>query len=212
MSVLDILINFREGFADGLLVTIKLCLVIWSLGLIAGSLLGILGARWHQWLGIPSRVLSFVLSGIPVLVFLFWLHYPMQAMLDIVIDPFYTAAATLSIINIFMVADIVRGALRDFPRQYLVAAKVCGLPALETVRHIQLPLILRQIIPDLLTVQVNMLQATLFASLISVEEIFRVAQRVNAQIYRPVEIYTALGIFFLMICLKMKYTRDLSER
>jgi ABC-type amino acid transport system permease subunit len=62
-----------------------------------------------------------------------------------------------------------------------------------------------------------MLHTTLFASLISVEEIFRVAQRINAQIYRPVEIYTALGVFFLLVCLpvtgfafwlKRKYTRD----
>jgi ABC-type amino acid transport system permease subunit len=65
-----------------------------------------------------------------------------------------------------------------------------------------------------------MLQATLFASLISVDEIFRVAQRINARVYRPIEVYTALGVFFLAICLPMngialwlrrKYTRDLSE-
>jgi polar amino acid transport system permease protein len=69
--------------------------------------------------------------------------------------------------------------------------------------------------------QVGMLHATLFASLISVEEIFRVSQRINSTIYRPVEIYTALALFFLMVCLpinllaaylKKRYTRDLSER
>ena len=65
-----------------------------------------------------------------------------------------------------------------------------------------------------------MLQATLFASLISVDEIFRVAQRINATIYRPIEIYTCLGMFFLLICLplngfalwfKEKFTRNLSD-
>jgi len=66
-----------------------------------------------------------------------------------------------------------------------------------------------------------MLHATLFTSMISVEELFRVAQRINAQIYKPIEIYTALGVFFLAICLpvnffalwfKQKYTRNVSER
>jgi polar amino acid transport system permease protein len=109
---------------------------------------------------------------------------------------FYTAAFTLTIINIFGVADIVRGALNDFPQQYLIAAKVTGLTRSQTVLKIQLPLILRQALPPLLIQQVIMLHTTLFASLISVEEIFRVAQRINAQIYRPVEIYTALGVFF----------------
>ena len=141
-------------------------------------------------------------------------------MFDIVVDPFYTAALTLSIVNIFGVADLVRTALDDFPKQYLTAAKVSGLTKKQTIMNIQLPLIFRQVLPGLLLLQVMMLHTTLFASLISVEEIFRVAQRINAQIYRPVEIYTALGVFFLMVSLpingfalwfKAKFTRDISE-
>jgi ABC-type amino acid transport system permease subunit len=128
---------------------------------------------------------------------------------------------TLAIVNVFAVSEIVRGALRDFPKQYLVAAQVCGIDKVRTITDIQLPLILRQILPGLLTTQVAMLQATLFASLISVDEIFRTAQRINASIYKPVEIYTSLGVLFLAVCLPLngfaiwlrkRYTRDLSER
>ncbi len=71
------------------------------------------------------------------------------------------------------------------------------------VLYIQLPIILRQTLPGLLMIQVAMLHATLFASLISVNEIFRVAQQINSIVYKPVEIYTALGILFLAICLPM---------
>ena len=108
----------------------------------------------------------------------------------------------------------------DFPKQYLTAAKVCGLSPQKTVRYIQFPIIFRQILPGLMLLQVTMLHTTLFASLISVEEIFRVAQRINSSIYKPVEIYTALGVFFLLICLpinglalflRAKFTRNLSE-
>ncbi len=65
-----------------------------------------------------------------------------------------------------------------------------------------------------------MLQATLFASLISVDEIFRAAQNINARIYRPIEIYTSLGLLFLLICgpihgaaifLRRRYGRQLGE-
>ncbi|HAX91869.1 MAG TPA: amino acid ABC transporter permease, partial [Rhodospirillaceae bacterium] len=47
------------------------------------------------------------------------------------------------------------------------------------------------------------------------------AQRINSIIYRPIEIYTALALFFLAVCLpvnllaawlKKRYTRDYSER
>lgn len=220
MSIIQILIDYHEGIINGLIVTLKLCLVIWCSGILLGTALGVAGARWRLGVGIPSRVFSFVLSGIPILAFLFWLHYPLQALLDVVIDPFYTAAAAISIINILTVADTVRGVLKDFPSQYVAAAQVCGLTPTQTFLHIQLPIVLRQVIPSLLVGQVYMLQATLFASLISVDEIFRIAQRINATIYKPVEIYTALAILFLIICLplnglalwlRQRFTRDLSE-
>ena len=119
------------------------------------------------------------------------------------------------------VADIVRTALLEFPKQYIIAGQVCGMDTNAIFKKIQFPIIFRQILPSLLTTQVNMLQLTLFASLISVGEIFRAAQDVNSVIYKPVEIYSALALFFLVICLplnglalwlKKQYTRNLSEK
>lgn len=220
MTVLDILTNYYPAFLKGLAVTLQLCAIIWSAGLVLGGALGLAGARFGL-VGWSSRLFSFILGGIPLLVFLFWLHYPAQAMFNLVIDPFYTAAFTFAVVNIFAVADTVRTALADFPQQYMTAAKVTGLTRRQTVFRIQLPLILRSVLPTLLLLQVSMLHITLFASLISVEELFRVAQRINAQIYRPVEIYTALGLFFLAVCLpvngfafwlKRRFTRDTSEQ
>ena len=221
MSVIDILINYHIAFLKGLAVTLQMSSIIWTLGILLGTALGIAANRYPQSVGLPTRIVSFLLAGIPILVFLFWLHYPAQAMFNVVIDPFYTATFTFTLINIFGVADIVRAALADFPHQYIIAAKVTGLTRKQTILQIELPLIVRTITPSLLMLQVTMLHVTLFSSLISVEELFRVAQRINAQIYRPVEIYTALGVFFLAVCvpvnamalyLKEKYTRNISEQ
>src|SRR5438132_3885610 len=109
MSVLDILIKYQQAFSDGLLTTFRLAFIIWFIGLSLGAIVGALGAKWRIAVGFPSRLFSFVLSGMPILVFLFWLHYPLQAMLGVVIDPFITAVATLATINVFAVADVVRG-------------------------------------------------------------------------------------------------------
>jgi polar amino acid transport system permease protein len=221
VSVLEILSKHREEFLLGLWVTLKLCLLIWPVGIIVGTSLGMAGARWKRGVGIPSKVISFTLSGIPILVFLFWLHYPLQSLLGIVVKPFFTAAAALAIVNTLLVADLIRGVLNDFPMQYVMAAQVCGLSTRQTALTIQLPIVFRQVLPSLLLIQVTMLQATLFASLISVDEVFRVAQRINSEIYRPVEIYTALAVLFLAVCLPLhgiaywlraRFTRDLSER
>ena len=220
-SVFEIIFKYKDAFASGLFVTLKLCLITWITGLLIGGLFGVLSAKWKKFIGLPIRTLSFVLSGIPILVFLFWLHYPAQSMLNIVVDPFFTAAAMLTILNIFAVSEIVRGGIINLPNQYIEVAKISGLSNKKRILKVEFPLIFRHIFPSLLITQVNMLHMTLFASLISVEEIFRVAQRVISIEYKPVEIYTALGIFFLIVSLplngialyfKNKYNRNLSER
>jgi polar amino acid transport system permease protein len=220
MSIISILFEYSNAFLGGLLVTLKLVSIVWGSGMVFGCLLGVLGAAQESTIGKLVGLGSFILSGLPLLVLLFWLHYPLQAMLEVVVDPFATASFALGLTNVFVVADIVRVGLLDFPKQYVTAAVVTGLSPRDTLLHIKAPILLRQLLPILLTTQVTMLQATLFASLISVDELFRVAQRINSQIYKPVEIYTALGMFFLAVCLpmnglaiwlKQRFTRNLSE-
>ena len=217
----EILYTYREGFLSGLATTLSLALIVWAVGLGLGILLGALADRHRDTIGLLTNSASFLLAGIPVIVLLFWAHFPLQVLLQNVIEPFVTAAAVLSIVNTFAVAQIVTAVLGEFPEQYVTAARVCGLNPRTTFLRIKLPIVFRLLLPPLLTSQVVILQATLFASLISVEEVFRVAQRINATAYKPVEIYTALAILFLIICLplnalaalmKKRFSRNLSER
>src|ERR1019366_2698501 len=99
MIVFQILRNYHEAFAAGLGVTLRLCLIIWSSGLLLGAVLGVASTAWKHSIGIPARFASFTLSGIPIIVLLFWLHYPVQAAFSVVIDPFITAAVALSLVN-----------------------------------------------------------------------------------------------------------------
>ena len=216
----QIVTKHSDAFLRGISVSIQLVLIVGGAGLVIGTILGILSARFRSVVGIPTRLCSFILSGIPVLVYLFWAHYPVQAFMGVVINPFYTAAVVLSTINIFGVSDMIRSHVIDFPEQYNIAAKVCGLSTRKTILRIQMPIILRQVIPALLPLQIIMLHSTLFASLISVEEIFRVAQQVNSIEYKPIHIYTALALLFLTICLpvnglaiwlRKRFTRNISE-
>lgn len=212
--------NYYPTLLGGLLVSVELFLSVAVLGIVLGGFLGILGAR-DKTAGAIVRTASFVVAGIPLLVLLFWFYYPFQTLLGIQISAFSTAVITLGLVNIAAVAELVRGVLADFPKQYIIAAQIAGLSSNDIFRRIQFPMVFRQVIPSLLTTQLFILQATLFASLISVPEIFRVAQNLNAVLYRPVEIYSTLAVFFMLLLaplyylayfLREKYTRDFSER
>lgn len=221
MNVWQILTTYWPAFGQGLVVTFQLAGFAWSFGIGLGLAAGI-GAHFYPGsFGIALRGAAFFLSSIPFLVLLYWLHFPLQSSLGVVIPPFLTAAFLLAALNAVAVAEIWRGSLDDVRKEYLLAAQVTGMKYSAIVRRIQIPLAFRQALPMLLGAQVFILQSTLFASLISVEELFRVAQRINSTIYRPVEIYTGLAFFFLIICmplyalafyLRRRYVRDLSER
>ena len=217
---INILEKYQTGFIKGLIITSQLFFISSVIGIIIGVLLGWFACKNKECESF-FKIISFVLSGIPVLILLMWMHYPLQMMLGVVIEPFYTALFTFTLVNIIGVAGLIHKAVVNFPKQYLVAAKINGLTAKQTFLKIELPLLFFSALPGILLLQVVMLHTTLFASLISVDEIFTVVQRVNTQVYKPIELYTILGLFFLVISLpinglavylKKKFSREYSEK
>lgn len=221
MDFVDILIEYKQGFWQGLKVTLELCFLVWLLGICAGTLLGILGATYKKSVGNILRVITTVVSGVPIIVLLFWLYYPMQQQLNLDISPFKIAVLALGLVNTLMVADLVKNAIQELPKQYLVSAKVSGLSEKSTLLKIKIPLIFKQLVGPILLVQISMLHNSIFASLINVDDIFRQIQRINAMVYKPIELYSTLALFFILISvplsllanyLKRKYAVDYSER
>lgn len=218
--LLNILISYSGAILRGLSITLIICFSAWFFGILGGVILGYT-AQKNTSIAKFLSISSFLLSSIPVLVLLFWLHYPAQAILRITINPLITTIITLAIINIVLTAELVKKTVDNFPLQYVSAAKVCGINEKKKFFKIKFPIIFRQVLPGLLTLQVTILHMSLFGSLISVEELFRVSQQINSQIYRPIEIYSALALVFVAVSLplnllayylKNKYTRDLSEK
>ncbi len=195
----QILLQYNHLFLQGFLTTLKLLGCIILIGVPLGTLLGIIGGRYNKDVGKFIKASRFITKVIPVLVFLFWLHYPLQGLLGIVVDPFYTTIIALGIINMIATAHIVTTELELLPKSYRESGITLGMSKNQVIRFIELPLLLRRTLPQLLLNQAAMLEYTLFASLISVPELFRTAQTINAMIYRPIEIYSLLVLFFLII-------------
>lgn len=221
MNIFEIFSTYKQGFLQGLGVTLKLCLLVWFIGMVVGTAFGVLSAKYSKSFGLITKIISTLISGVPIIVLLYWLYYPMQQQLQIDIPAFNIAVFAFSFVNVFMVADLVKNAIKDLPNQYLMAAKVSGLSEKTILIKIQIPLIFKQLLGPVLLVQISMLHNSIFASLINVDEIFRQIQRINAMVYKPIELYTALAMFFIIITvpltlfayyLKKKYAKDYSER
>jgi polar amino acid transport system permease protein len=212
MSAFEVVSDFRNAYLGGLLVTLKLCAIAWVGGLVGGGTIALCTEWGPRAIGWPMTILSRITEAIPIMVLLFWLHYPIQAALGIVIDPFYTTAGLLTLLNILAVFGILRGAILRVPMELTEVARVCGVGRKRIFWQIKFPLALRGAVGSLTSSQVNILQLSIFGSLISVEELFRVSQRINAQIYQPIPVYTGLALFFLSVCLPLNLLSKYLER
>jgi len=195
----EILIQYRHLFLAGFLTTIKLWALIILIGVPLGIFFGVVGGRYSKTVNRLVSSLKFVTKVIPVLVLLFWLHFPFQAILGVVIDPFWTTIIALGFVNLVAVAFIIQSELKLLPVAYSEAGTTLGMSKKQIVKHIELPILMKRALPNISLNQATMLEYTLFASLISVPELFRVAQSINAMVYDPVSVYSLLVLFFVII-------------
>lgn len=219
--MIELLIRYAPAFLQGAGVTAFIAVVVWVVGIVAGVAVGAAASRSAPILLAVLKFLALAVGAIPILVLLMWLHYPAQAILGVVIDPLLTTIVALCFVNTVFVADAVQRVIGNFPQEWGMAARASGLPAQVTLHKIVLPLAARQLVGPIVLIQITMLHATLFGSLISVGELFRTVQRINAIEYLPVELYTFLAVFFFIICaplhvvataLSRRYASDLSLR
>jgi polar amino acid transport system permease protein len=195
----QILIQYYQPLMAGFLTTLGLLGYIVVFGISFGLLLGIIGGKYSPELKSILQISRFITKVVPVLVLLFWMHYPLQGLLGIVINPFWTSVFVLSLVNVITVSHILSVEFGLLPKTYIEAGIMLGLSKNSIIRHIEIPLLMRRVLPQVLLLQATMLEYTLFAGLISAPELFRASQTLNSIIYKPVEIYSLLVIFFLLI-------------
>lgn len=197
----SVIYRYREALLHGALTSLELAAIAWIGGLLFGVALGV----WRASRGKGKRrrgavaFLSMVGSSIPVMVYLLWAYYPAQTLLGISVTPFATAAAVFLFYNALTIGEIVRTAVDSLPPSLYMVAQVTGVPDRAYTRYVLIPLSLRAALPGYLVSQVGVLHVTLFASLISVDELFRVAERINAIEYSSVTIFTVLALFYFVL-------------
>ena len=169
------------------------------LGTLIGLIVGILRLR-----RIP--VIDWVLVAYielfrctPLLVQIIWFYYALPVVLGVNIPAHIAAVSMLSLYGGAFYAEIVRRSIESVHRGQWDAARALGLSPWRVLRLVSIPQALKPMMAPYVNQSVTQLKNTSLVSVIAVPDLVYNATLINADTYRPLEVYTIVALIYFAI-------------
>ncbi|WP_315789170.1 ABC transporter permease subunit [Fischerella sp. JS2] len=191
---------------QGALVTLQLTVFSIILGLVGGSLIGIIRLSQIKPIRWIARAYIDFFRGTPLLVQIFMIYFGIPAIMQELgftfsFNRFAAAVIALSLNCAAYIAEIVRAGIQSIEIGQSEAAQSLGLSSVQTMRYIIFPQAFRRMIPPLGNEFISLLKDTSLVAVIGFEELFRKGVLIVADNYRAFEIYAAVAIIYLCLTL-----------
>ena len=190
--------------------TIPLALASFALGLVIALVLALMRLSKRWWLSGVARGYISVVRGTPLLVQLYVIFYGLPS-LGVVIDPWPSAIAAVSINVGGYAAEIIRAAIRSVPQGQWEAAHMIGMSHATALRRIILPQAARVSVPPLSNTFISLVKDTSLASLTLVTELFREAQKIAAFSQEFMLLFLEAAAVYWVICLVLSAVQSRLE-
>ena len=210
--LLEILVDsFPKILIPGLSVTIPLTAISFTFAMAIA-----VAAAMAQFARVPvvtqlCRFYIWIFRGTPLLVQLFVVFYGLPKV-GVRIEPFPAAVIVFSLNEGAYCAETVRAAREAVPAGQLEAGLCAGLSYLQTMRRIVLPQAMRTAFPPLSNSLIAMVKDTSLAANITVVEMFRAAEQINARVYEPLALYIEVGMIYLLFSTALTWLQRVGER
>jgi polar amino acid transport system permease protein len=174
----------------------------------AGVLLGLLAALARMSRFAPLRWMSgvyvWIFRGTPVLVQIFYVYFAfswptLRFGFWTITDAAIAGTIALSINEGAYMREIIRAGIDSVDKGQMEAAKSVGMTYGLAMRRIILPQAARVIVPPLGNEFNNMLKTTSLLAFIGVTELFQDAEIHYSQTFKPVEYFTAVAFWYLVL-------------
>ena len=144
-----------------------------------------------------GRLFVSFFRGTPLLVQLLLIYYLLPR-IGLDVPSWVAAIAGMSLCTAAYQAEIMRGGFSGVPAGLVEAAEMCGMSHFDTFRRIRLPIAFKLTLPALINEATMMLKSSSLVSVVGVIELTRMAQDLAASTYRPLELYAAAGLIYLV--------------
>lgn len=200
--------------ASGLLVTVELTVACIVVSTILGVLVGVLRASKTRFLLVPRAIASLYVEffrNVPLLVQLFFWTFGVfsYSAAKVIISPltlirdqqFVAGVIAISIYASTFIAEIVRSGLTSIPLGQVQAGHAHALKRSQILRHIELPQVVRIVMPAIGNEYFSTTKNTSLVMTIGVADLLYQAYRLESLTLKPIEVFTAVAVIYLVLCL-----------
>ncbi len=186
--------------AKGLLYTLGLSLGSFAFALVFGTALGVLRGENQGWAGRVAALYIEFLRGIPLILFLVFVHYALMPMLFGFSNFLLSSLLAFVLFESAYVGEIIRSGLRSVTQTEREAAKSLGLSEWQQLRYVVLPLAFGRMMPALVGQFVSLIKDTSLASIVGVVELTRAGEIIYEQRFHDFEILLFQVLVYFVVC------------
>jgi polar amino acid transport system permease protein len=209
--MLDIIVRNYAVLLGGLGMTLGISAV----AIAAGGLLGVaiaLGLRARSTvITRPCRLYRSFWRGTPIFVQLLMIFYLLPE-IGLMVAPVVAAVLALALNSAAFQAEIFRAGLAALPRGQVEAARILGIGRIRTLLRIELPQMLRLVLPALVSEIIAIVKNSSLVSVIAVTELTRRGQQIASTTFRPLEVYILVGLLYLAVNIVLARAGQHAER
>lgn len=212
IRLLEILVkSIPQILLPGLIYTIPLTLVSFSIGLVIAIIVAVVRARNIKVLSQIMWFYVWVFRGTPMLVQLFIIFYGLPN-LGIMLDAVPSAIIAFSLNVGAYASETIRGSILSIPKSQTEGAIACGLTGSQTMFHIVLPQAIKACVPALFNTFISLVKDTSLAANITITEMFMATQRIVAVTYEPLALYIEVAVIYLLFCTLLTWLQKAVEK
>ena len=184
--------------------TVSVSLTALLIALVVGSVVGVIRTLPDSpWLVRFGNAWVELFRNIPLLVQIFLWYHVVPALIPAMraLPPFILVVIALGLFTSARIAEQVRAGIQALPRGQRYAGMALGLTTPQYYRYVILPMAYRIIIPPLTSESMNIFKNSSVAFAVSIPELTQYAMQVGEETSRPIEIYLAVTVLYVISAL-----------
>ena len=205
--------QYPNGPLGGLAITLILSVAGLALALPISVLLAIARVSPIRWIRLPATVVVYVVRGVPLVMFIFWVYFFVPLLIGRTVSGFTTMLVTLVIYQAAYLAEVIRAGIEGLPKGQAEASMALGMSYMQTTVKIILPQALYNMVPAMVSQFVSTIKETSLGYVISVNELTFAANQVNSTLLtKPFPVFMLLALIYFLLCFTLSQFAHFLEK